>query len=172
MALSDCAITSGYTNDCRDGLGGIKNVYLCPHRDVATITSSSGNVSAMTMNNGKVFYKFEMTQATGTAAQTMKPNKANGTFCVEQTINIKIPKTSAALSVAMKTLAIQDLMAIVEKRDGTFWLFGEANGVSAVDSPVPFGTAMADFSGYDINLMGEESSLAKTVTSSVITSVT
>jgi len=48
-----CNIIEGLTLDCRQGAGGVKKIYLTEFANVSTITSSSGQVSAITMVAGK-----------------------------------------------------------------------------------------------------------------------
>ncbi len=51
-----CALTQGYTLDCKDSLGGIKAVWLINHANVTAVTEASGIVSAITKAANKVFY--------------------------------------------------------------------------------------------------------------------
>ncbi len=53
-----CALTQGYTLDCRDSLGGITEVYFIEAGNVSSITEASGVVSAIVKGSGKVFRKY------------------------------------------------------------------------------------------------------------------
>ena len=50
-----CALTQGYSLDCRDSLGGITEVYFIEKGNVSSITVASGSVSAITKVAGKRF---------------------------------------------------------------------------------------------------------------------
>jgi hypothetical protein len=55
-----CAITQGYALDCKDTVGGLKNLYFAALSDVATVSqNASGYVTAITMASTKKFYKYE-----------------------------------------------------------------------------------------------------------------
>jgi len=172
MALSDCAILSGYTKDCADGRGGIKTVYFCPLSDKTSstvITSASGAVTnvATCLATGKKFWTFQLNQNTSNYVQTIKPNNPNGTYYVEQTLGVKFPKFSAFNSYVFKALFLQPVMCIAERQDGTLILLGETNGMNAQDSTQMSGTAMADFAGYDFVFKAEEPNMANTVTTAL-----
>jgi len=168
MALTDCAILSGYTKDCRSSIGGIKTVYITELANKSSITSASGNISAFSLTSGKKFWTFELEQATATASEVIKPNAANGTYYVEQTLNFKIPKRSATVSYQLKNLAQNDLMVIALTNNGNYWLLGETNGMKMQDSTNPYGTALADMNGYDLQFLSMEPDMAKTVASGLI----
>lgn len=172
MALTDCAILSGYTKDCRSSIGGIKTVYITELANKSSITSASGNISAFTLTSGKKFWTFDLEQAVGNYAEAPKPNAANGSYYVEQTLNIKIPKFSATFSYQVKNLAQNDLMIIVLTMNGNYILLGENNGCKMQDSTSGSGVAMADFSGYDLNFTAMENDMAKTVASGLIAALT
>jgi hypothetical protein len=172
MALSDCAILSGITNDCDTGRGGLKTVYFCPLSDKTSstvITSASGAITnvATFLSTGKKFWTFQLKQNTSNYAQVIKASNRDGTFYVEQTLNVKFTKFSAFNSYVLKALFLQPQMVIAERQDGTLILLGETNGMNGQDSNQPGGVAMADFNGYDFTFKAEEPNMANTLTSSL-----
>ena len=54
-----CALTQGYTLDCKDSIGGLKEVYFAAVEDIASFTGSSGTLTAITMESAKTFFKYE-----------------------------------------------------------------------------------------------------------------
>lgn len=172
MAFENCAIVGGYTKDCRNSIGGIKTVYITELQNKSAITSASGAITAFTLTSGKKFWTFELEQATATASEVLKPNAPNGSFYVEQTLNFKVPKRSASFSWQLKNLGQNDLMAIVLDMNGVYWLLGEVNGLKMQDSTNPYGTAMADMNGYDLQFLAMETDPARTVASGLIATLT
>ena len=53
-----CTLIEGISLDCRQGAGGIKKLYLTEFANVSSITSSSGQVSAITMSSLLLLIKF------------------------------------------------------------------------------------------------------------------
>lgn len=173
MALTSCAINQSYTKDCRDSIGGIKTVYLTELYNQATLTYSSGVISTFTLNSGKKFWTVELEQATATASDNPKPNAANGSLYYEHTLNFMIPKRSGNINTFIKTLAVNDLMAIVLDQSGDYWLLGHSNGLKMQDgSTGSFGTAMADMNGFNLQLLGMETLYALKVPSNLIATLT
>lgn len=167
-----CAIASGYTKDCRDSIGGIKTIYITELANKSTLTHASALISAFTLSSGKKFWTYEVEQATATASDDLKPNKANGSLYYEHKVTMPLVKRSATMSHVLKLIAQNDVMIIVLDQNGNYWLLGANNGLSVQDSTSPFGTAMGDLNGYTINFMGMDSVPALQVPSNLITTLT
>ena len=169
MALTSCAVITGYTQDCRDEIGGIKTVALVEISAKNTLTYASGAVTAFTLNTGKKMYEYALEQATATSSDDSKPNAANGSFYYEHKLNFIIPKRSASFSFYLKNLAQNDLMAVIKTNHETpqYWLLGALNGLKMQDSTASFGTALADLNGYNLNFMANEPIPALQVSASI-----
>lgn len=48
-----CALTQGYSLDCRDSLGGITEVYFIEKANITITAPTSGSISAITKVAGK-----------------------------------------------------------------------------------------------------------------------
>lgn len=166
-----CAVSQGYTKTCRDSIGGIKAVYFTELSNKNTITEASSVITVFTLTAGKKFWKYEQELTVATAEETPTPNAANGSYFVEQTCEITIPQHTASIAYSIKTLAVNDLMTIVEKIDGTFWLLGKNNGMKMQPSKNPYGKALGDMTGYVLTFKGMEADLASQVTGSLMTTL-
>ena len=169
---SSCAIASGFTKSCRDQIGGIKTIYLTELTNKSTLTYSSGLIATFTLSSGKKFWTFEVEQASATASDDLKPNAANGSLYYEHKLTMPLVKRSATMSHVIKLIAQNDVMAIILDQNGLYWLLGGLNGLKMQDSTSPFGTAMADKNGYDLQFLGMESLHALQVPSNLITTLT
>lgn len=158
MALSDCAIVSGFTIDCRSDVGGIKTIDIVETSAISSFTYASGTCSAMVMNSGKKYYTFALEQATCTANDDLKPNAANGSIYFEQKFTLIVNKRSASFSYYMKNLAQNNLSAIFTTNDETprYFVGGLSNGFKLQDGKSGFGTALSDRSGYELNFTAME----------------
>jgi len=165
-----CAIQSGISNDCRDSIGGIELVYITELANKSTLTYASGSVTALTLTSGKKFYTFEMEQGVGTASDDPKVNASNGTYYCEHKTSLKFNKRTATISYQIKNLAQNNTMQIVKTKDATpkYWLLGYTNGMKMQDSTSPFGTAMADRNGYELEFLGMEPDMAIEIPSNLI----
>ena len=92
-----CAITAGYTIDCRDGVGGIDAVYFAEFGNV-TMLDASGTITGITKVVGKRFYKFEVpTKSSATASSNPTGSTENGTLFFEQLVDFPINKRDASI---------------------------------------------------------------------------
>lgn len=169
MALSSCAISSGYSLDCRDSIGGIKSVYFSVFENVSGVTESSGTATAIAKANGGRFYKFNLTRATGFWSETYTDDSATGTSFNVQNLTIILNKMMAATSIQIKTLAQNRLMAVVEDRNGKYWLLGQEVGLERAGGQSGSGTAAGDRNGYELNFTSDNKAMALEVNSGIIT---
>jgi hypothetical protein len=161
-----CAVTSGYTLDCKDAVGGLKNIYFANGLvSAATITSSvSGGVSLV---SGVSFYKYElMPQAADSFTEEITSAPANGTIFYTQTLVANFAKMSQAQRAKWLVIAQARLLTIIEKKDGTFWLLGQVNGMEVSAGSHTSGAAMGDFNGVQLTLTGMEALPAQALVSS------
>jgi hypothetical protein len=161
-----CAVTAGYTLDCKDAVGGLKNIYFANGLpSAATITSTTA--SGISSVSGVSFYKYElMPQAADSFTEEITATPANGTVFYTQTVVTNFAKMSQTSRNKWYTLAQARLLTIIEKKDGTFWLLGQVNGLEVSAGSHTSGAAMGDFNGVQLTLTGMESVPAQALTSS------
>jgi hypothetical protein len=100
-----CALTQGYNNECREGVGGLKEVYITELANVSVITEVSGVVTAITKATGKRFWKYSLIRETSNATETITGSEQNGTLFIAQQVQIMLNKKQA--SVRMKLYSWQ-----------------------------------------------------------------
>lgn len=163
-----CALTQGYTLDCRDNVGGIKEIYITELGNKATLTAASGVITAFTLSSGKQFFKYELEKETAELTENFQTNDVNGTVFYEQDIMLPIRKLQASTRNEIKLLAQNRLMIIVKDRNGKYWLLGENNGCELQPSTGKTGKAMGDFNGYELTFKGKEEDPMQEVSSGLI----
>jgi hypothetical protein len=151
-----CALTTGFALQCRDGAGGVKNVYLIELDNVASYTESSGTITAITKASGKVFFKYVMENDVANFAEAFTTNRQNGTVYYAQTLQMVINKLRAAVRNEIKLLAQNRIVAVVETMDGSAFCLGKDRGLMIAGGSAASGTAMADRNGYTIDLAADE----------------
>ena len=167
-----CALTTGFTLPCRDAVGGVKNIYLIELENIDSYTESSGTVTAITKVSGKVFRKYVMENDVANFNETFTTNRQNGTVYYAQVLQMVINKLRAAVRNEIKLLAQNRLVAVVETMDGSNWLLGKERGLMLSTGTAASGTAMADRSGYSIDLSADEKEPMYEVASGVISGLT
>ncbi len=167
-----CALTQGYSIDCKDSAGGVKSVYFIEFDNVSGITESAGTATAISKANNRVFYKYNLQRATASWEEAYNDSPENGSSFNTQTLNIVLNKMQAATSQEIKLLAQNRLIAVVEDKNGKYWLLGQEHGLDRSGGRAGSGTAMGDRNGYEITFISENKAPALEVTSGIIAGLT
>lgn len=167
-----CALTQGYTLDCKDSLGGITEVYFIEKGNVSSTTEASGVITAITKGSGKVFRKYELVPGTSSLTENINANVQNGTVFYAQELSIILNKLQANTRNEILLLAQNILVAVVGDNNGKYWYLGKVHGLNMSGGNGATGTAQGDRSGYTLTFSASEGALAPEVASGVISGLT
>jgi hypothetical protein len=167
-----CALTQGYTLDCRDSLGGITEVYFMAFQDVSSSTEASGVITALTKAVGKRFYKYELTKGTSVMTENVNSNVQNGTLYFTPELTIILNKLQVNTRNEILLLAQNRLVAVAKDNNGKYWYLGKTRALDLTAGSATSGTAEADRSGYTLTFAGAEPSMSPEVNSAVAAALT
>lgn len=151
-----CALTSGYTLDCKDNSGGILEVYFIERGAVTSIAEASGVVTGLTKASGKRFWKYELPKETGSLTENMTGNIQNGTVFYASELKIVVNKLNVTIRNEIKLLAQATMIAVAKDNNGKYWLIGRTSGIDLTTGTLGTGTAFGDRSGFDMTFSGSE----------------
>lgn len=149
-----CDLTTGQLIPCREVAGGIKEILICKHSDIAFDTPVSGAVTDITTST--TLYRWELTKNTGSLVQTPSGSVENGTLYFEQVLTAVIPKLSASINAEIHNVLKNRLCVIVKDVNDNYHVMGLKHGVEATGGSIGTGTARADLYGYNLTFTGEE----------------
>jgi hypothetical protein len=155
-----CALTQNYTLDCKDSIGGLKEVYFAAVEDVASWTGTNGTYTGVTMDSGKYFWKYDLVKESSNFAEAVNTNVQNGTVFYAQTLEIILNKLQVNTRNEILLLAKNNLVAIVKDNNGAQWILGFSNGLDITGGGSATGTAFGDRNGYTLTFTGNEKELA------------
>lgn len=167
-----CALTSNYTLDCRDSIGGLAEIYFIEEGNVESITEASGVVTAITKASGKVFRKYEQDQDTAFFVENLNSNVQNGSLFYQQELTIVCNKMQTATRNELLLLNKNRLIAVAKDANGAYWLLGKTRFLHATAGNSGSGTASGDRNGYTFTYTALEPSLAPSVDSTTIAGLT
>ena len=159
-----CNLTTNITLDCRDSVGGIKELKLRKHPSTLDVVTTSANVVSTITTSG--WYKYEFLPETANFTETETENAQNGTVFYDQVLNVMLSKLSTTKRNELRILAQSRLDVVVVDRNGVSWLLGWNNGMTKSGTAAT-GQAMGDMNGYTLVLTGKEEDPMLEVTSSI-----
>jgi len=168
-----CDISLGRIEPCKDSVGGLRAAYFINWGDATTVTYSAtaGQEDVITALGGTpVGYKYEL-KGTSTFEQTVTSSRENGTTFVDQKLSLSLKKLSVADHKQLKLLSYGRPQVIIEDNNGFFFMAGLTKGMDLVTATISTGAAMADMSGYKIEMQGMEPIAANFVTGPLTTGI-
>ncbi len=163
-----CAITQGFTLDCKDAVGGIKSIHLIDWA-ASGFSIGGGEVTATTVTGG--VYTYELPKGTGSMVVTTNVSTENGTSFNQADVAFKLRRLSTAKRNELKLLAAGRVFCIVKDNNDEAWLAGYEYGCDVTSMVANTGTAMGDSVGYEVTLSAIESEAPYKVQASVLTSL-
>ena len=167
-----CILTQGNSLPCRDSVGGIAEIYIAELANKATLTTTSGVITAFTMASTKKFWTYFVEKEDASFTDTTTVSAEAGTKFNEQGGTFTIKQMNSSNRNELDILAKNKVMLIAKDNNGVYWLYGEANGLDVVTIAATSGKAYGEMNGYTITFAGKEVAPAKAVTSALMATLT
>jgi len=145
-----CELSTGFTLDCKSGIGGIKQIVLV---DKALVTSFNFENDEVEVINGPTdgdLYTYELPTQTGSFEETINFNRDNGTVFYTQTVNVMLHKLSTAKRVELQNVAQARVIVFVNDSNDNWWAIGYEYGADLSTATAATGTALGDMNGFTL----------------------
>lgn len=162
-----CNTLSAFALGCKDNSGGIREVYIGKFEKNQTyVLGTSSNTDMIESFTGTTasFHFFEQSRDTASATDNGEGNIQNHTTTFTPTLTITVPKMTAALQSAVKTLIQGKWRIIYLDNNGRYFYLGDKNGLDVLTSNGGAGQTMDSLNGYTITFEGKEQNPAIEVT--------
>jgi hypothetical protein len=156
------------TIDCKDSIGGLKEVLFIEFDNVTAVTEASGVVTAITVAPGKQFRRYVVPKETSFFTETPNVNVQNGSVFYQQELTIVLNKMQANTRNEIQLLAQNRLLSIAYDLNGKYWLLGKERAIDVSGGDGGSGTATGDRNGYTRVFTGMERFMAPEVQSTLI----
>jgi hypothetical protein len=156
-----CELSTGFTLDCKDGIGGIKQIVLVDKTEVTSFTLDANEI--VTVINGPAsgdLYTYELPTQTGSFEETINFNRDNGTVFYTQTVNVMLQKLSSAKRLELQNVATARVIVFVEDTNGNWWAVGYEYGADLSTGTAATGTVLGDMNGYTLAFTHESAKRA------------
>lgn len=164
-----CLLTSGFTLDCKEAVGGVKSIHLISWV-TSKFTAVSGEITATTVVSGDV-YTYELPKGTASLTNTTNVSVENGTSFNQADVAFKLRRLATTKRNEMKLLAQGRCYAIVKTNNDEYWLLGKEYGCDVTAMVSNTGTAMGDSTGYEVTLSAIEAEAPFKLASGVVTTL-
>lgn len=149
-----CELSTGFTLDCKDGIGGIKKIILCDTVTSLTLDANEIVTDIVGAIAGDL-YTYELPTQTGSFEETINFNRDNGTVFYTQTVNVMLQKLSSAKRLELQTVAQGRPIVFVNDSNDNWWAVGYEYGADLSTSTAGTGTALGDMNGYTLAFVHE-----------------
>lgn len=167
-----CLMTSGWNDRiCMNGKGGIKSVLFFTKDQISGIPtiSAANELTALTVTGDTYLYKLKRDLSSATYPVRVADT---GALYYEQTLTMVLNNDTKELRNEINLLAQNELVAIVEKRDGSIICLGLDAGLQIREgSEAGTGVAIADRNGHTIVMTAMEDNVVPDVASALYTTL-
>lgn len=156
-----CDISQGRLEACKDAVSGIDAIYIINYginypTDVTFNTVNPEFSDVITDIQGiTTLYKFELKGA-NSFEQTIQSSRDNGTTFFEQVVVAQLKRQDMATHKTIKLLAYGRPHIVIRDRNLNFFLAGLERGCDVTAGTFSTGSALGDFSGYNLTFTGME----------------
>ena len=164
-----CSLTSGFSLDCKDSVGGVKAIHLINFAATG-FTVSGGEVTATTIASGTV-YTYDMPKGVGSMTTTTNVSQENGTVFNQTDVVARLRKLATTKRNELKLLAQNRVFCVVEDNNANYWLVGREYGCDITAMTQETGTAMGDNYGYNFTLSAIEAEAPYKLQTAVVTAL-
>jgi hypothetical protein len=146
-----CELSTGFTLDCKDGIGGIKQIVLVDKANVDSFSFDASEVVTLIVgpSAGELF-TYELPTQTGSFEETINFNRDAGTIFYTQTVNVMLNKLSSAKRLELQNVATARVIVFVQDTNNNWWAVGYEYGADLSTGTAASGTALGDMNGYTL----------------------
>lgn len=151
-----CELSTGFTLDCKDGIGGIKQIVLVDKANVDSFSFDASEVVTLIVgpSAGELF-TYELPTQTGSFEETINFNRDAGTIFYTQTVNVMLNKLSSAKRLELQNVATARVIVFVQDTNNNWWAVGYEYGADLSTGTAATGTALGDMNGYTLAFVHE-----------------
>ena len=152
-----CLLTSGYQLGCRDGVGGISEIYIGEWNGSALgYTLGTDNIIGTFSGATVSFYTFQQEIETASFTENGEFSIENGTSFYTDTCTITLHQLNASLRNKILILGQGKWRILIKTQTGKYFLMGKQNPVRVSAATPGVGKAYGDMNGAVITFTGKE----------------
>lgn len=166
-----CALTGSQQLDCKDSIGGIKEIKIKAHPGLSEIetnfTVSSGSITAIASGSRSSWYTWNLEKENAAATFPPVTNEQNGTTFWAHEFKMMPNKSSARLSYEIQQIARNRTIIAIRDMNDRYYILGMRYGMHLSAAVAGSGQARGDRNGYELTLSGKEDLPEQDITAAI-----
>tara|TARA_R100001443_G_scaffold116667_2_gene137941 strand:- start:5762 stop:6346 length:585 start_codon:yes stop_codon:yes gene_type:complete len=158
-----CDIIGGRTEQCKDSVSGLHNIYLINYGDLDISglaqygTGDNTDQIVAVQSDGITFsaFKFELKGA-NSFETTIESSRENGTTFFTQTLTVQLKRQDVKSTKNIKLISYGRPRIIVHTRGDQFFLMGLDQGCDVTAGSISSGQNLGDYNGYSLTFTAAE----------------
>lgn len=171
-----CTLSASYdfSAGCQAAIGGIDKVFIIEYANVlpANVTVTANVVTAITKVASKVFRTYNLAKEMGSDSDNLNRNVPTASLLFDHKVDFTTNGITTAMKQELKAMAQTPLLVIVQRRDGTAWMYGRQKGMDLVVGTMQNAKEAATGPQMVWGFTGQEPDLALEVQFSVLATLT
>ena len=151
-----CNLSSGFTTDCLEGLGGAKEIFLANWSEFDGGITIDGTTQEIDGLPTATLYRYVPLKNSIEWLETPTPNAENGTLFYANQLTFRMGGLTAAKRKEFQNLAKAKLIAFVRLYSDKIVCLGREQGLFLSGGQWGSGKALSDFSGYEFQLSSDQ----------------
>lgn len=164
------ALSYGFDYECNDGVGGIApgSILVAQWDDIASSTVVAGVVTAITMDSGKQWFRYQVRKQIAGDAGDGVNDPATGTKSFTSAMAFTLFKISAIKNTEIETLMSKPTVWIYQDNNDKYHILGLNYGADVKTVNRATGTQHTEMNGYTITVTHEEDAFPYEVQAAVV----
>lgn len=154
-----CALTTGFSYECNNGAGGVKqgSLLITEWDNVAGgATITAGEITALSQDAGTSFKRYNIRKEIVAMDSTSTTDPLTGSNVSVATITAALYKLSKEKNTELKLAQGTPLMVIIQDNNDVYHAFGYSNGAELLTVQAMTGKTMEEMNGYNLTFTSKE----------------
>ena len=167
--MSCSILSTGRNLPCLKSVGGIKSIILVDFGTLGTLALTGAEVT--TISETPAAYQYLVKPGSSGMEETITASAENGTVYYDQNVNIQLQKLDKDTQAELQDVAKGNPHVFVQDFNSNYFLVGAYNGADVSAGTIGTGTALADFTGFNLTFTAQEQLPAFFCASAVISAL-
>ena len=152
--MSCSILSTGRNLPCIKSVGGVKSIILVDFGTLGNLSVTGAEVTAISTTPAA--YKYLVKPGSSGMEETITASAENGTVYYDQNVTVQLQKLDKLTQAELQDVVKGNPHVFVEDFNSNTFLVGAYNGADVSAGTIGTGTALADFTGFNLTFTAQE----------------